>query len=470
MATQKMSLATATQAKAETERTIADIFDVNYQLSAFDPPIVGGGGGINTVVGGEGITIDNTDPANPIIDNDTALLNFIVVNQSNKGTTLGGVIDSTSEYFIDGVIDMGATQITVPSTGISIRGYDFNTSQLTSSQGAYTMFIGATAGDVLMNDVGIDVSGAGSQVFDLVGNTGFEAFEINRVNWNNCTSMGELDTYRQGLEVGTGRFGGTPTLTLSGTWVGGYFIDTSIVRNLDNAMNAPLFAAGTAFLMSSRFRSNQNIDLGTTAEFFDFAPANFLNPSTVQLDGCLITRNGVFDPEDTTVIPNMLPSDLVASWINNIGIDNTFIGGRIDVTSETATTILVQGDFYALAGTWTTGNLDHFDSPSNGQLRHIGFNPREFRGIVELILDGPANDEVEVRLRKWDDSASSFVTVGSQLRQVNSLAGGRNVAFFTAIFVAIIDQNDYVFLEVANNSGTDNLTAEISSFLLIEER
>ena len=54
--------------------------------------------------------------------------NIVYVNQSNVATTLGGVIDSTKNYFIDGIIDLGTTQITVPPTGITISGYSFDLS------------------------------------------------------------------------------------------------------------------------------------------------------------------------------------------------------------------------------------------------------------------------------------------------------------------------------------------------------
>ena len=78
----------------------------------------------------------------------------------------------------------------------------------------------------------IDVNGANSRVYNLSSLTGFEAFEFTRVNYNNCTSLGIIDSYRQGLEDGTGRFEGSPSLELAGLWVGGYRITTSIVRSL----------------------------------------------------------------------------------------------------------------------------------------------------------------------------------------------------------------------------------------------
>lgn len=40
----------------------------------------------------------------------------------NSASDFPDVIDSSVEYFINGVIDMGSRQITVPSTGISLAG------------------------------------------------------------------------------------------------------------------------------------------------------------------------------------------------------------------------------------------------------------------------------------------------------------------------------------------------------------
>lgn len=382
-----------------------------------------------------------------------------------------GVVDSTKVYVIDGIVDMGSTSVEVPSGGISIIGYTFDVSKLISSAVGYTMFTSPVggSGNVLGKDYAIEVTGSGSQVYNLVGDTGFEAFEFSRINYNDCTSLGTIDTYRQGLESGTGRFGGTPELTLKGTWVGGYFIDTSIVRSLiDGAYS--LYKAGVGFSMASRFRSNQNIDLNSNVSFFDFSPANFVNPSTVQLDECLVTRNGIQDATDATLIPNMSRGDLVANFKGNIGLQNTFVGGSLTVATEVATNILVQGDFYDLAGTWDTSDLQHFDSPLNGQLRHLGTTPREYKLTADLTVNSGANDELAIKIRKWDDSASGFVDVFTQLRQVNNLVGARDVGFFTIRVGVELDENDYVFLQVANNTSTSNATVELESFYTIEER
>jgi hypothetical protein len=403
------------------------------------------------------------------IPESTAFQSRIIVNQDNVATTLGGLIDSTKEYFLDGVIDMGSTQITVPSGGVNVKGFDFNVSGLTSSENTYTMFTGATAGDVLFSDFKIEVTGTSSQVFDLNNSSGSNAFEILRINFNGCTSLGELDGYRQGLETGTGRFGGAPNLILSGTWLGGYFIDTSIVRSL-TAGAYSIYEAGTSFLMNSRFRSNQNINLPSTASFIDFARTNFANPNTLQLDNCIVSRNGIFDATDTSIIPNIDRGDVECYFKGNTGLLNTYVGGKVFVNSTVTTVVSAVSTFYALNGVWGSENLQHFDNPASSELRHLGVNPIEFNLVADLTLDSNPNDVLEVRLRKWNNSASSFENFGNQVRQVNNLVGGRDVAFFTILESITLNQNDYVFLQVANNSDITDITAEIGSFIRAEAR
>lgn len=392
----------------------------------------------------------------------------VIVSQASD---LSGTLDSTKEYFIDGVVDMGSQSISVPAGGLSLTGYNFDVSQLVSTASGYTMFVSPVggSGNVLGKDYGIDVSGAGSQVYDLTDATGFNAFEFARINYNNCASLGTIDGYRQGLEAGTGRFGGSPELTLSGTWLGGYFIDTSIVRSLDNAAYT-LFKAGAGFSMASRFRSNQNIDLPALASFFDFSASNFVNPSTVQLEGCIITRNGVFDASDTNLTPNLSASELVSAWAGNNGLNNTFVGGEALITTEVATVIAAPATFVDLAGTYAAGDLQHFDVPANGQLRHKGTSPREFALAGQLVLESTANNDISLKVVIFRDATTSFEDAKTQTRVINNLVGGRNVAYFVLSDNITLDTNDYVKLQVANVGASNNITAELDSFFMVGAR
>lgn len=382
-----------------------------------------------------------------------------------------GVIDSTKVYVIDGIIDMTGVNVEVPVGGINIIGYTFDVSKLICSDGSYTMFTSPVggSGNVLITNVAIEVTGVGSKVFDLVDTTGFNACEFNLVNFNNCTSLGVLDSYRQGLESGTGRFGGTPELEFKGAWVGGYFTDTSIARNLVDGSYC-IYKAGVGFTMASRFRSNMNIDLNTTVKFFDFTPANFTNSNTLQLDGCIVTRNGVSDPSDATIIPNINHTDIASVWRNNSGIENTFIGGEFTVASEATTTITTAGVFVDLAGTYLAQDLQHFEMPSNGEAKHIGSGSRNYNVFVNMTLDSNQGNEIDLKAVVWDNSASAFVDYKTTRRVVNNLQGGRDVAFFDVTTRVVLDKDDYLKFQVANVGSTNNITAELGSDFIIEER
>ena len=411
-----------------------------------------------------------TDAESRLLDNQ------IKVTQSNVATTLGGIIDSTKEYFLDGIIDMGTTQITVPVNGITIRGYSFDISGLTSSENNYTMFISESiaigSGNVLGFDYYVSVTGTSSKVYELYDATGFNAFEFQRVNYNDCTSLGDIYEYRQGLETGTGRFGGSPSLTLHGIWLGGYRITTSIVRNMSDLTTEPLFKEGTLFQMNSRFLTDINVDLGALQPLLDFQPLNFLKPSTLQLQGGEITRNGIYNAVDSNLTPNVGKNDLCSYWKGNNGLPNTFVGGTASVTSEELTVISAGSTWYTAEGIFTGTGLEHFTVSADGKLAHEGNSPREFQITSNLILESTANNDLTVRWQKWDDSASTFIplTYTESTRSVNSLVGGRDVAFFTLIFGCTLDQNDYIQLQVKNNSGNNNVTMENGSFFRVEER
>jgi hypothetical protein len=368
---------------------------------------------------------------------------------------------------------MGTTQITVPTTGLTIAGLSFDISGLTSSEDNYTMFVSESpligSGNLLGADYLVSVTGAGSKVYELYDATGFNAFEFSRINFIDCTDLGDLYDYRQGLEDGTGRFGGSPSLTLHGLWRGGYRITTSIVRSLAGTMTKPLFKEGLVFQMNSRFLSDINCDLPTLAPFCDFQEANFPNPSTVQLKGAIFTRDGGFNPNDSNIFSNLQASDLACDWDNNIGIKNTFIGGGLNNTSEVQTTIVTQGVAVDLNGTFASRDLQHFDSPSNGRLRHIGTNPTDFLVSWDFLIDGKDNDNYELFLIKIDSFANVTVEF-AQVRTVNNFQGGRDVGIWSGTTPITLNQNDVVFWQVANLLDTDNCTLELDSTWTITER
>ena len=399
------------------------------------------------------------------------LMERIIVNQLNVATTLGGLIDSTKDYFIDGVIDMAGVSIEVPATGLFLSGYNSDSSQLVNTEDNYTMFnkpVVGGSGNMLFKSFAIEVSGTNSRVYNLLGDNGFEALETNAINYNNCASRGEINNYRQGLDENLGIFGGTPNLILSGTWIGGYRITTAIVRGLDDAWTGSLYEEGTSFLMNSRFLTDANVDLGALCSFVDFNTSNFASSSLFQLSNCLISRNGFFDASDSNITPNIEAKDLVSNFKGNQGVLNTFEGITADLTSEVQTVISSTGIYVDLLGTYTTSDEQHFESTVNGEWINLGDNPVEFNVNLSYVIDGGANDAIELAVFKSDGITETFVK--SQMRTVNNVQGGNDVAFFNLITSVYLFQNEFILLKVRNNSDTTNITAEIGSYTTIYKR
>lgn len=383
------------------------------------------------------------------------------------------VFSSAILYEIGGQIDLTGTSITVPVGGLSMEGDKVTTSRLFSSNDNYTMFVsedGVGSGNVFISKLSFTVSGTNSQLLDLVGATGGEGIEMVQVNFEDCTSLGEINSYRQGFELITGRYGGSPELTLSGNWIGGYKITETNALNLDASFSGSIFKAGVGLVFNNRFYTNINLDLPANASFFDGDSTNFSKPTLLQIREARFSRNGVASSGDNGYLPNLDPSDLVCSWYGNVGLRNTTEGGRVTLTTQATTTITQQGDYYDFSGTFTGEALDHFSNPSNGQLKNDAPTPQEFLASGNLIIDGGANDVLSIKLVKWSEVDQVFSDVYSVPSQVLSIIGGRDVAMVPISYPVNLEQDDYVKLQVANLSDTTDITLEIGSYLQIIAR
>lgn len=376
------------------------------------------------------------------------------------------ILSSDIVYFLDGVIDMADRSLEVPVSGLYLSGHNFDISQLISTTGNYTLFTSPVggSGNLVCNDFGISVSGANSKVYDLVGATGNEAFEFNAVNYNNCTSRGEINNYRQGLETGVGFFGGSPSLTMSGAW-NGHRIDTSIVRGLDDGTD--LFKAGAGFTMSGRFVTDINCDLPATGSLLDFAESNIVNDESLVIQGAFITRNGAVNPEDAGLTPNINEASVKSSWKGNTGLPNTTKYIKGVCTAEAATAIAAIDTYYPLLGTVSIEKQTHFDSPANGQYRLLT-GTGDYLITGDLTIEGTANDTIDIRVTRSTDNGASFADVINHTKRVvNNLSGGRDVAFFPINFITKLNKNDRIRIEVENKTSTDNVTMELDSFIVV---
>ncbi len=379
---------------------------------------------------------------------------------------LSGALDSTIVYKIDGIINLIAQTILVPAGGLTIVGNGTGVSKLTSVNNSYTMFTDSgTAGELNLMGVTVTASGTGSQVFDLT-NGGTSAVTFTNVNFDDCTSLGTLNGYRQGLEINTGRFGGSPLLTLAGSW-SGYRITTSILRGITDSASA-IFISGASFAMTGRMKMELNYDLPASMALMDFADTTFTG--TVELTNCSISRAGAFDASDTNITPNLNASDTVSLWRNNKGIPNTFVGATRTMSSTTGvTSISVINTAYEISGSWTLGNEAHFDSTTARNVRHLGESPREFRFEFNGVVTGTTGDDLIMQFWVWDDSAGTYSSLISQRRTILS-SGSIDVASFNMLAFGTLDINDHVHMRIVNASAARDVTMLEDAIMSIQER
>lgn len=371
-------------------------------------------------------------------------------------------------YFIDGVVDMGSQSIEVPAGGLYLSGHNFDVSQLVSSADNYTMFTSPVggSGNILGADFTLTASGANSSVWGISGATGDEAIEFDKVNFNNCTSLGFIDNYRQYLEVGSGRFGGTPVLEFRGVWNGAR-ISTSIVRGLSDL--SALFKAGAGLTFSGRFITDINCDLPANGALLDFSESEIIGDESLLLQGAFITRQGSINPKDTGITPNITAESVKSNWESNTGLPNTNKYIKSVVTAQASTPIAAINTYYPLLGTFTNEKAVHFSQSSPGEyecLTGIG----DFIITGDLSIQGTANDLIDIRVTKSTDGGATYPTELNHIsRLINNLVGPNDVAFFPINFITNLAKGDRVRVEVENKTAANSVIARDDSFIIIAE-
>jgi hypothetical protein len=388
----------------------------------------------------------------------------------NSASDLSGTLVSDKVYLIDGIIDMGTQTITVPSTGLQIAGYGIGVSKLLSTENSYTMFVDAAsdAGTLFISELTIDVSGTSSQVFDLDNSGAGDAVEINSTNFENCTSIGTLDAFRQFLMVNVFWLSCDDGITFAGTWAGGASIRTFLVRNFDpGAAGGTVFTGSTspALTFASRFFCDGNIDTPSGATVYDFAASMFTNDADFELITGQYTGAGTVVAVKSPVVDN---TSTKSRHRDNNGIPNTYVGARWSVTTETATTVSSSSTYYKLAGTTTYDDEQWFSNTTDNAFVLDSTNTIEVVVQGTISVQAGNNDELQVKIRMWDDSASAYVDIHEHGTITMSGSGkGENKAL---LGFATMEINDRIEVWIQNIADTTNITMLEGSLVSVSER
>ena len=368
---------------------------------------------------------------------------------------LAGTLQSDKLYFIDGTVDMQSTQIVVPTGGLRIGGYGPSVSCLKSSVDNYTMFItqaGSYSGNLSLNDIDFQVTGASSKVVDIDNQQNSSTLEFNSVNFVACTAVGVAANYRQGLARDVAWISITDGLTLSGTWAGGFAAFDSII--VGAPMSGVLFRAGASLTLGGSFRSNINaLSLGTNGGIFcDFAPVNILLDAGFALSG--LRTNPL-----SNTLPNMPATSTKALIQDCVGIGNTYPGAAHIPVADSVITITAQNTLTQITGAMTLVEPYWFSTANTNGLRSDCAQAVEGRADGTMSFSGQANTEISVQLRHFIAATSSYENVGPEYEA--TINGGllgtlaSNVSFGATV---TMQQGDRAEVWVKNRSGTNDIT------------
>jgi len=377
---------------------------------------------------------------------------------------LCGELESDKVYIIDGTIDMGDKQITVPQGGLVIYGLDLAVSGLTTSENNHTLFIddGVFSGDLFLRDMFVTVSGTSSQVFDLDNAENGSAVECTMFNFVGCTSLGTLSNYRQGLWDDFALVACADGLTMDGTWSGGFAILTTIVVEAGTPFTGTILKAGGSLVVNGSIRSDMNaLQIDDSGAISDLAPANVANDNEFRMNGVRCNPNA-------TPFPNMPASNVKAKFSNCVGFRNTYVGGQYEITTEAATNINTISVPEKVAGTTTYTDMNHFSNTTDNAFVSDGSNQIGTQMQLHLSFTGPNNDEILIIARHWVDSMSAYVDL-STTGPVTMGIASRPVPVSLQAFCDF-DQNDRFEVWVQNNTSTGNITAKEGGIASITER
>lgn len=380
---------------------------------------------------------------------------------------LYGTLSSNVEYVIDGVIDLDTVEIIVPEGGLFLRGIDYFVSGLISTNNNHTMFkngIGDYSGNLKMSDIYITSSGTGSKVFNLDNQENFGAIEISSCNIgdfsDSTTSLGELSNYRQFRVEDVGFFRNQDGLAFSGIWAGGFRINDAIVLSLE--AGSTLFKSGTGLTFAGRCISDINAaSVDPTTTIFDFSASNFLLNSGFQLS------SASFPPNSNTSI-SIDETSTKVFFHDCTEIRNTAPGFQMDWATDIETPLTLNTPIKALGTTVTTHNV-WFTQTGDNEVTYNSTVIKDLRVSVNITIDGGANNDIAVIIRKWNNSLSAYEDLKSKVKSINNSVGGSDVVDFSFIVNGYdFNINDRIEVFLENKTNNTNCTVLTGSELIVD--
>jgi len=157
-----------------------------------------------------------------------------------------------------------------------------------------------------------------------------------------------------------------------------------------------------------------------------------------------------------------------SKWRDNNGLANTYIGARWNLTNETATTIPGSDTYVLLAGTTTYVDEQWFSNTTDNTFVYDSTNTIEVMIQGTMSLSAGNNNQIQVKIRQWDASASAYIDIHEHGPITMSGTGvGENKAI---LGYAELEIGDRIELWVQNLSASTNITMLEGTLISVSER
>tara|TARA_R110000765_G_scaffold9042_5_gene28617 strand:- start:22536 stop:23873 length:1338 start_codon:yes stop_codon:yes gene_type:complete len=389
------------------------------------------------------------------------------VIQVTEASQLAGTLDSNMMYITNGAIDMGTTQIEVPTTGLAIRSSGSIDSALTSSEDNYTMFVDAAGGggNLIITGIAFTTSGTASKVFSVSTVTSTNIFSVRDSAFVACTAIGDVTDYgviqlisNQSVFCGTG-------LTLDGT---GITFKRDGCVSLNMVSGGTELMAGSNLLITSRAIIEDCTDvMPANTTMCDFAPEHFSRDGSFRVVNNDMTGPGAF-------FSAINGDDIKCRWHGNsfdppASETNTFIGGHWVSSADEVFAATTDWAFpFEGANTTVPDHLIWFGSGISNDLTYLSTLQTEIdiRGTMSINAS-LNNTEVYAKIVLLDAS-NAFAEVDLEELPVLDLNTALRSLYMGIVSHATVNEGDILRIKLRANKNVDLTIAKNTSMSLKE--
>jgi hypothetical protein len=374
------------------------------------------------------------------------LSNTVVVSQASDFDN----IDFTKVYQLDGVVDVTAVEIVVPSGSVfELVGNSSDLCGAVSATDNQTFVSGQ--GQFKFNGCFHTLTGIGSKVYDMNGSSA--SVECSNANFYSCTKIGSINGIRQGFQQNVFWLGCGDGIDATGA-NGGFFNNGVLVRdfNPDDNIGGTVFKVDPTATFSTRFFSNANIQVDGNSTAYEFIDANFLSDSLLQLDNGNLFGTGTF-------VNGITQNSVNCNWKGTNGIKDTNIGAIWEMTTATLINIVASNTFQQVTLTTTAKKNTHHSQPAPSVIRYLGERAIDEAISGNVTMRAGNNRQVSIDVRV------NGVSVFEATETTDGNGRARNIAIFG--YNEIL-QNQDVTLFIKTDDGS-NVTIDRAGLRLNKE-